>query len=77
VRWLSRCAQTAAWATSELFAGAILDHYWETLQAIHREGYVSYWTREFRPYLRAAAQHFSPSRESLTERLLWRKKKAR
>lgn len=73
VRWLSRCAHTAAWATSELFAGAILDHYANTLRAIHREGYLSYWTREFRPYLAAAAHHFSPSRESLTERLLWKR----
>jgi type VI protein secretion system component VasA len=38
-----------------------------------REGFLQYWTREFRPYLRGAAEQFAPAHESLTERLLRRK----
>jgi hypothetical protein len=72
LRWLSRCAGLAARRTGQLFAGALLDHYTLTLREIRETGYLPYWTREFRPYLRAAAAQFSPRRMSLTERFLRR-----
>jgi hypothetical protein len=68
--WLSRCARTATRRTGQLFAAGLLDHYRATLGEIRETGYLNYWTREFRPYLRAAAQQFSASHRSLTERLL-------
>ena len=73
-RWLSRSAAIAAKSTGEMFAGPLLDHYRDTLEEIHREGVVAYWSRQFGPYLRAAAAQFSPGRRSLTERLLDRRK---
>ena len=73
-RWLSRSAATAAKSTGAMFAGPLLDHYRDTLGEIHREGFVPYWSHQFRPYLRAAAAQFSRGRRSLTERLLDRVK---
>jgi len=72
LRWLSHCARLAARRTGQVFAGALLDHYAVTLKEIRSTGYLNYWTREFRPYLRAAAGQFSPRRVSLTERFLRR-----
>lgn len=72
VRWLSLCAGNAAKTTGGFFAGALLDHYRTALDEIRREGYLRYWTREFRPYLLAAARQFSPGNRSLTERLTQR-----
>jgi len=68
--WLSRCARTATFRTGQFFAEGLLDHYRTTLREIRDTGYLAYWTREFRPYLRAAAGQFSPAHRSLTERLL-------
>ena len=73
VRWLSLSAATAAKSTTDVFAGALLDHYRDTLVEIRRAGVVAYWSRQFEPYLRAAAKQFSPGRRSLTERLLDRR----
>jgi len=70
VRWLSRCASLAARRTGQLFAGALLDHYAQTLKDIRETGYLGYWAREFRPYLVAAARQFSPRRRSPTQRAL-------
>jgi hypothetical protein len=70
VRWLSRCAGLAARRTGQLFAGTLLDHYTQTLKDIRETGYLSYWAREFRPYLVAAARQFSPRRGSRTQRAL-------
>lgn len=67
--WLSRCAHQAAKKTGELFAGDLLDHYRGALNEIAKEGYLRYWLREFRPYLQAAANHFSPKKSSLTQKL--------
>ena len=72
-RWLSMSAATAAKSTGEMFAGTLLDHYRETLGEIRRDGVVAYWSRQFEPYLRAAAKQFSRERRSLTERLLDRR----
>ena len=71
--WLSRCARTATLRTGQFFAEGLFDHYRITLKEIRETGYLAYWTREFRPYLRAAALQFSFSHKSLTERLLARK----
>jgi hypothetical protein len=68
VRWLSRCAGLAARRTGQLFAGTLLDHYTQTLKEIRETGYLSYWAREFRPYLVAAARQFSPRRGAPTRR---------
>jgi hypothetical protein len=68
--WLSRCAKGAARRTGQIMAGVLLDHYSATLQEIRSTGYVAYWVREFRPYLKAAASQFSPRRVTSTERML-------
>jgi len=72
VLWLSRCARGAARRTGQILAGVLLAHYSATMEEIRRTGYVAYWVREFRPYLKAAAAHFSPRRVTLTERMLGR-----
>jgi hypothetical protein len=72
VLWLSRAARSAARRTGKVLGETILDHYTDALSEIARTGFVDYWTREFRPYLRGAAQQFAPGHESLTERLLRR-----
>ena len=72
LRWLSRAAGAAVRRTGKVVGEAILDHYSDALAEIARTGFVAYWTREFRPYLHAAAAQFAPDHESLTERLLRR-----
>lgn len=68
--WLSRAARSAARRTGKVLGEALLDHYVDTLQEIGQVGIVEYWTREFRPYLSAAARQFAPKQRSLTERML-------
>lgn len=70
VVWLSRSAMLAARRTQEIFGESLLGHYRKTLGDIHEIGFLAYWTREYTPYLRAAASQFSPRRRTLTERLL-------
>lgn len=70
LRWLSKSAPVAARRTGAILGEALLGHYRTTLDEIHRTGYLRYWVREFRPYLRAAAEQFSPKRKTLTQRLL-------
>jgi hypothetical protein len=72
VLWLSRAARSASRRTGAVLGEAILDHYTQTLAEISRTGFLEYGKREFRPYLRAAAEQFAPCRESSTERLLRR-----
>lgn len=76
VLWLSRAARSAARRTGKVLGEAILDHYSEALAEIKRTGFVEYWTREFRPYLRGAAEQFAPDHESATERWLSRRRGA-
>jgi hypothetical protein len=68
--WLSRCARTATVRTGQFFADGLLNHYRTTLRDIRNVGYLAFWKNEFRPYLRAAAGQFSPAHQSLTQRLL-------
>jgi hypothetical protein len=70
VYWLSRSARLAGERTGQMFSEPLLEHYRETLSEISDLGFLSYWTTQFRPYLRTAASQFSPRRGSLTERLL-------
>lgn len=67
---LSRSARTATLRTGRFFAQGLLDHYQSTMREIREEGYLTYWTREFQPYLNAAAKQFSLSHRSMTERVL-------
>jgi hypothetical protein len=68
--WLSKAAHSAARRTTGMVGGAILDHYSAALAEIEAAGFMGYWKREFRPYLRAAAEQFAPGHESSTERIL-------
>jgi hypothetical protein len=70
--WLSRATRSAVRSTGRLLGENLLDHYTEALGEISRTGFFAYWDREFRPYLRAAAQQFAPQHSSTTERLLGR-----
>ena len=70
VIWLSRAAQTAAKRTGQLLGETLLDHYALALNEISSAGFLEYWRKQFRPYLRAAALQFAPGNESTTERLL-------
>lgn len=72
-RWLTRTTGVVARTTRDILATAVLDHYSQTLDSIRREGLLSWWTREFRPYLAGAARAFRPERRTLTQRLLNRK----
>jgi hypothetical protein len=70
VRWVSASALVGATRTGQVLAGALLDHYKETLSEIQEVGYLAYANRQLRPYLRAAVGQFSPKRRTLTERLI-------
>jgi len=48
----------------------LLQEYRTSLKQIRETGYVRYAVDQFRPYLFAALSQFSPSRQSLTERLI-------
>ena len=70
VRWLSASAGVGAMRTGHIVAAALLDHYAQTLSEIQQVGYLAYAARQFRPYVRAAVDQFSPKRRTLTQRLL-------
>jgi len=67
---LARAANRAVWRTGQLLGGSVLEHYSQTLRDISERGYAAYWSEAFRPYLRAAADQFSPKHRSLTGRWL-------
>jgi hypothetical protein len=73
-RWLSNAVRIGSRRTGEVLARGLLDHYRVTLAEIRKTGYVCYWLREFRPYLKGAIRQFSPSRGSTTQRLRARRK---
>jgi hypothetical protein len=56
--------------TGEMVGVAMLDHYSRTLAEMRQTGYATFAARQFRPYLRAAVDQFSPKRRTLTERML-------
>jgi hypothetical protein len=72
---LGRAANRGVWRSGQTLGSSVLLHYSQVLGEIHERGYAAYWAQEFRPYLRAAAEQFSPKHRSLTGR--WLKKAAR
>ena len=70
LRWVSASARVGATRTGHIVAAALLDHYTQTLSEIRQVGYLTYAGRQFRPYVRAAIDQFSPQRRTLTQRLL-------
>jgi hypothetical protein len=71
-RWFYASARAGASRTGEIVALGLLDHYSETLAEIRQTGYAAFAARQFRPYVRAAVDQFSPKRSTLTERVLGR-----
>ena len=69
-RWFYASAYVSAARTGEIVAGALLNHYSQTLAEMRETGYAAFAARQFRPYVRAAVHQFSPKRQTLTERLL-------
>ena len=74
VRWLSTSATIGAGRAGGVMAGALLDHYRRTLDEARAAGFVAYANAQLAPYVRAAADQFSPDRRTLTERLLDRER---
>jgi len=72
VVWLSRAARSAVRRTGQVLGEAILDHYTTALVEIAGTGFLAYWAREFRPYLRGAAEQFAPGHKTSTERFITR-----
>lgn len=70
--WLSRAVRSAARRTGKVLGEATLDHYAQSLDEMSRTGFLTYWAREFRPYLRAAAQQFAADHQTLTGHFLQR-----
>ncbi len=64
VRWLSASARVGATRTGHIVAATLLDHYTQTLSEIQQVGYLAYASRQFQPYVRAAAEQFSPKRRT-------------
>lgn len=69
-RWLGASAVAGATRTGQVMAASLLEQYRATLNEVRQVGYAEYATRQLRPYVRAAASHFSPARSTFTERLL-------
>lgn len=69
-RWVSASARAGATRTGHIFAAALLDHYRQTLSEMRQVGYLAYAGRQFRPYVRAAVDQFSPKRRTLTQHVL-------
>ena len=71
--WLSRAARSAMRRTGRVLGDGILDHYTEALAEIARTGFLAWWSREFRPYLRrrtvrarARIAHRAPADSQIT-----------
>ena len=69
-RWFYASAIAGAARTSEIVAAGLLDHYKETLAEMRETGYAAFAARQFRPYVRAAVDQFSPKKGTLTQRWL-------
>ncbi len=74
-RWLSASVRVGAKRTGKLVSAAILDHYTQTLHELRGVGYLTYAKRQLSPYLRACVDQFSPSKRTLTQRLLEKARK--
>ena len=69
-RWLYASTRVGAARTGQIVSTTLLDHYSRTLAEMRSMGYFTYAARQFRPYLRAAANQFAPTRRTLTQRVL-------
>lgn len=69
VKWLSASTVVGVKRTGQVVGTALLDHYQDTLGEIRDVGYLAFARRQFTPYIRAAADQFSPTRITLTQRL--------
>ena len=58
--------------TGQIFTQALLDHYRQTLGEIQKVGYLTFVGEQLGPYVRAAANQFSPKRRTITERVIER-----
>lgn len=72
VKWLSASTVVGVTRTGQVVGTALLDHYRGALGEIRDTGYLAFARRQFAPYVRAAADQFSPSRITLTQKL-WSK----
>lgn len=70
VRWISASARVGTTRAGQVVAATLLDHYRQTLIEMRRIGYVAYARQQFRPYIRACVNQFSPQRATVTQRLL-------
>lgn len=70
VRWLSASARIGASRTGQFVAAPLLEHYTRTLSDMRDVGYLSFARRQLHPYIRAAAQQFSPQRRTFTDRVV-------
>jgi len=75
-RWLSASTMVGVSRTGQMAATVLLEHYRTTLDEIRDVGYTTFAMRQLGPYVHAAVNQFSPSRRTLTERLLDRVKKS-
>ena len=75
VRWAAASARVGATQTGRIYGGALLDHYTQTLGEIRQVGYGTFVSRQIGPYIRAAAKQFSPTQQTLTQRLIDRIRK--
>jgi len=70
VRVLSKSAALALGRSGSVLSDGLLVHYRQSLQEIHRVGFLSYGSRQLAPYARAALAAFAPSRATLTSKWL-------
>lgn len=77
VKWLSASTVVGVTRTGQVVGTALLDHYRDTLGEIRDVGYLAFARRQFTPYIRAAADQFSPSRITLTQKLWSRARQLR
>ena len=77
MQWLYSSTRIGATRTSQVLGEAVLDYYTQTLSDIRQTGYLTYVARQFRPYLCAAVNQFSPKRKTLTQRVLQKIKMSR
>lgn len=69
-RWLFASTRAGAARTGQIVVTTVLDHFRQTLDEIQTTGYIRFAERQFRPYVRAAVNQFSPKKQTLTERVL-------
>jgi hypothetical protein len=69
VRVLSKSAAVVLRHGGAAFAGALLEHYRQSLSEVRTAGFLRYGARQLAPYTQAALAAFAADRETLTGRL--------